>query len=302
MPSRFSVTVALLLLADAASAQQDPLFGQYINNLVLLNPAHAGYNRDLSGSLAFRKQWAGFDGSPQTTNATIQMALANNKAGVGLMVQDDKIGSSNTTEVQALYAYHLPITKDWVISLGLQGGATDYKTDYGDLVIDPNDPKFTPYQVWRPTFGGGLIVRNERFLLSVSSPDFLNAASDSEMTPIDLNSRNLFVLAAYSAQLTPRLMIKPYALLRQVPSNPLSYDAGVALRVDDSYSLGLYTRSFNTIGLNALLNIGDLLRFGYTFELPTGKSVGMNYTTHEVMLGVRVSALMFHDINVVQNF
>src|SRR5690349_13679323 len=237
--SRFTVIAALVLATCTASAQQDPLFGQYINNLVLINPAYAGYGRDLSGSLAFRKQWAGFDGSPQTTNATIQMALAKNKAGVGIMVQDDKVGANNTTEVQALYSYHLQVVKNWYVSFGLQGGATNYKADYSDLVVNPNDPKFTTYQVWRPSLGGGLLIRNESFLLSVSCPDFLNAeSSTSAMTPIDLNSRNLYALAAYSYQLTPRLRIKPYALVRHVPTNPLSYDAGVTLRMDDSYHIG----------------------------------------------------------------
>jgi type IX secretion system PorP/SprF family membrane protein len=302
MLSGIRITLGLLLITVAVSAQQDPLFGQYINNLVLLNPAHTGYSRDLSGTLAYRKQWAGFDGSPQTTNATMQMAIAKNKAGVGLMVQGDKLGSNNTTEVQALYSFHLPVARDWFVSFGLQGGATNYQSDYGDLVIDPNDPKFVPYSMWRPSFGGGLMIRNESFLFSFSCPDFLNADSGSEAMPLDLNSRNTYALAAYSRQITPRLRIKPYALVRHVPNNPLSYDAGLALRMDDSYTVGLYTRSFNTLGVNALLNIGDVLRFGYTFELPTAKSVGMNFTTHEVMLGVRVSALMFHDINVVQNF
>ena len=294
--------LALLLIAVTAGAQQDPLFGQYINNLTLLNPAYAGYSRDFNGSLVHRKQWAGFDGSPQTTNALVQMAIAKNKAGVGLMVQSDKIGSNNTTEVQGLYAYHLPVSTDWYVSFGLQAGATNYQTDYSDLVINPNDPKFVHISEWNPSLGAGIMVRSERFLLSVSMPEMLSADAGPDSIAVAMTSRNVYALAASSHQLTPRLRLKPYVMLRSAVDNPVSVDAGAALRMDDSYTIGLFTRSFNTIGFNAQLNLGDVLRFGYNFEIPTGKSVGASFTTHEVMLGVRVSALKFHDLHVVQNF
>jgi Type IX secretion system membrane protein PorP/SprF len=72
--------------------------------------------------------------------------------------------------------------------------------------------------------------------------------------------------------------------------------------VDDSYTLGFFTRNFSTYGFLAQINLGDNLRFGYVFELPTKNSVGTQYNTHELTLGVRLSVLAFHDLGTIRDF
>jgi hypothetical protein len=41
---------------------------------------------------------------------------------------------------------------------------------------------------------------------------------------------------------------------------------------------------------------------GYVFELPVESSVGTQYTTHEITLGLRFGVLSFHDVLAVKNF
>jgi len=293
--------VALSIVAGAnAVAQQDPLYAQYINNPFLINPAYAGYTRDLNVMSIYRKQWAGFTGSPTTMNASGQVALSKNKMGAGLMLMEDKIGSHNSTEVQGFYAYHLPISSDYTLSFGLQVGAVNYRTDYSDLTINPNDPKFTTTSEWLPTFGSGLLLTSEKVMLGLSLPKMLEAPVDSPAR--GLYNRHFYATAAYVMPLSYRLKIKPYALYRSSANAKSSIDLGGMLYGDDSYALGLFTRNLSTYGLLAQLKLGDLMRIAYVFELPTNQSAGLNFTSHEVMIGLRMRAFVFHDLDAIRNF
>jgi type IX secretion system PorP/SprF family membrane protein len=285
-----------------AMAQQDPLYSQYINNLLLINPAYSGSTTDLNMSAMYRKQWVGFDGSPSTFNANGHIALSNNQMGAGLIVLQDKIGSDKTSEITFTYGYHLPLNNKITLSFGLQGGAINYYSDYSDLKINPADSKFSNQSVWKPNLGTGLILKGEKFLLSLSVPKLLKASSTVEQLSTSLYNQHAYIMGAYVFQLSYRIKVKPWMLARMVSGAPASFDFGASLKVDDSYSLGLFTRNFDTYGTFAQINLGDNLRFAYVFELPTKNSVGTQFTTHELTLGVRLSVLGFHDLNVIKNF
>ncbi len=290
----------ILLGAIDAHAQQDPIYAQYLNAPLLINPAYAGFSRDLNFAFNYRKQWAGFAGSPQTFSALGHVALRNNKMGAGLMALQDKIGANRTTEVQGVYAYHLPIADEAVVSFGLQVGAINYQSDYSELVINPNDPKFNRSNEWQPNFGAGAIVTNDRYYFSISSTKMLNA--NGEVARLGLYQRNLYLLGAYTFVISPRLRLKPFAMLRNASAQKSSYDLGANLLGDDSYVIGVFTRSFHTYGFSGQLKLDELIRIGYVFELPTQQSAGLSYTSHEIQLIIRWVAASFHDVGAVKNY
>ncbi|MCA6500789.1 MAG: PorP/SprF family type IX secretion system membrane protein, partial [Chitinophagaceae bacterium] len=84
-------------LTHLAAAQQDPLYSQYFNNPMLINPAFAGSMERLYAGLAYRSQWSGIEGSPATFNFNSHIALADNRVGAGLVVVQDKIGNIKNT-------------------------------------------------------------------------------------------------------------------------------------------------------------------------------------------------------------
>lgn len=295
----------ILLLGFAsltAMAQQDPLYSQYINNPLLINPAYTGSTTDFNASVMYRKQWAGFEGSPVTMNANAHMALSNNRMGAGLIVLQDQIGADKTTEITFTYGYHLPLSTDLKLSFGLQGGLINYQTDYSDVTFNPADGKFVNQSEWRPNLGSGLILRSEKFMVGLSVPKLLKATSTIEEYSTSLYNQHAYAMAAYVFQLSYRIKVKPWVMARMVSGAPVSFDYAASLKVDDSYSLGLFTRNLNTLGTFAQINLGDNIRFAYAFELPTGKSIGTQFTTHEVTLGVRFGLLNFHDLNTIRNF
>ena len=103
------IVIVLIMVIPRAMAQQDPLYSQYFNNPMLINPAFAGSNDRLYLGLAYRAQWAGIDGGPSTINFNGHIALADNKMGVGVIVVQDKIGDIKNTQYGASYAYRIKL-------------------------------------------------------------------------------------------------------------------------------------------------------------------------------------------------
>ena len=80
-----------------AVAQQYPVFTQYYFNELVINPAYAGAHVELSLTAAYRNQWVNFPGAPKTTSISGHSSLYNGKMGVGMLVNNDQIGTATRT-------------------------------------------------------------------------------------------------------------------------------------------------------------------------------------------------------------
>ncbi|HMV10761.1 MAG TPA: type IX secretion system membrane protein PorP/SprF [Cyclobacteriaceae bacterium] len=308
---RFYQTLCILLLALSAVApahgQIDPLYAQYLNNPLVINPAYTGLNKELNASVSFRKQWAGFDGSPTTFNATVHTSLFDNKMGAGLILVSDQIGEYKNTMAIGTYSYKIQMDRTF-ISFGLQAGVVNYKGDNNDLnILDENDPYFRKnMNITKPLFGAGIILTNDNLFLGLSVPRMLKTKGTYQGTSGsvegDVYTQHFYGMASYIIFINERLRLKPATLLKYVQGNPLSVDVNAVLNIDERYGVGAFTRNFNTYGFLAQAKFGQSFRFAYAFELPTGSSVGSNFTSHEVTLGLNVAVFDFHDIQRVNSF
>jgi type IX secretion system PorP/SprF family membrane protein len=301
MKKFLSLTGLVLVTSIIARAQVDPLYAQYLNNPLSINPAYTGFTKDLNASLTYRKQWAGFDGSPETINASIHSSAADNKMGLGLMIIQDKIGVNKNTEVHATYAYKLNFDEK-ILSFGLQAGAVSYANDYTDLnPQDPGAPEFASNQVYtKPSFGAGLMLTSDRFLFGISAPRMLKNTADFGSGSTQLYQQHYYLTGAYVLFLNERVRLKPSMLLKAVSGAPLSIDYNISFNIDERYNAGLYTRNLKSFGLLTQIKL-DHYRIGYAFEIPANDSVETRFSTHEISIGVNLSVLRFHD-NSVQSF
>ena len=295
------LSVYLIGFIASSHAQVDPLYAQYLNNPLLINPAYSGLNNNLNASLSYRKQWAGFDGSPATVNISAHSAFLDNKMGVGLFILQDKAAINKNTEVQATYAYRLDL-QDKYLSFGLQAGLINYRNNNDDLnPRDPGAPEFAGAQTFsKPTFGTGIILSSERYFFGFSVPRMLKAKADISSVTDEtvLYQQHFYLTGAYVVLLTERIRFKPSVLFKGVKGAPLSTDVNFAFNIDERYTAGAYTRNFNTYGLLAQLKLSDRYRFGYAFEMPTNNSVGTRFTSHEIMLGINLAVLSSHSSSI----
>lgn len=289
-------TLAFLLLATLSFAQQDPIYSQYLFNPLIVNPAYAGLNNRFNGSVGYRTQWIGLEGQPQTINATLHTSLLQNKVGAGLVFSNDQIGSMSTTEVNAAFAYKLQLDKS-VFSFGMQAGVQNFNSSLNGInPFDQDDDLFlNGERGTRINLGAGLALKSEKFFVGLSVPRLLPTTFKSGNQEFDLYNQHLYLMGAYIHHLNEHIRLKPTVLLRGVKGAPASVDIAMNLNFNAIHTAGIFTRNFNTYGVMLQTLLKEQYRFGYVFELPTGKSVGTQFTTHEIMLGIQLSAFSFHE-------
>lgn len=288
----YLVAIVPLFLTSKGIAQQDPLYSQYFNNPMLINPAFAGSMERLYAGVAYRSQWSGMAGAPATLNLNGHMSLLENKIGVGVLVVQDKLGDIRNTQYGASAAYRIKL-KNSTFSFGMQTAFTRYSTDPNAVLVLNPDKAFAPFNVTSFNVGAGFLLQSEKYVVSVSVPKmFVNNASQDGVY-VQMYSQNFYLYGTYSFYLNERIQFKPSLLLRTTGGTPATVDVNANLVLGQRYTAGIFTRSANTYGvlLQAVLNN---YRLGYIFEVP-GKSSALNYNTHEVSLGISLDVLSSHN-------
>jgi type IX secretion system PorP/SprF family membrane protein len=299
---RFILVLAFgFTLSTPCIAQLDPIYAQYLNNPYILNPAYAGSSNMLNAQLQYRLQWAGFAGNPVTTNFNVHASFFQNKMGLGMQVIQDQIGENKNTEFNVAYAYKLELSSA-TLSFGLQAGLINYTNQIDELNINNSgDPAFFNYSETNFNTGAGLMLMSDRFIVGLSAPRLLPATVSLDGESIDVYSRHYYLFGSYMLMLSEKLRFKPATLLHVTSGVPLSVDLNANFTYLDNFSAGIFTRNFNTYGLLVSAALNNF-RFGYVLELPTEKSVGLNFTTHEFMLGIKLKAFSTHDPHVIKSY
>ena len=152
-------------------AQQDAQFTQYMFNSLNVNPGYAGSNEHMTLNLIHRSQWVGIKGAPTTQSFNIHSPLRNERVGVGFSAINDKIGPVGTLDLNASYAYRIPVGGS-KLAVGLQAGVQNWRSDWSKLNLeDQQDPTFsTDVNKFLPNFGAGVYFYNKHFYTGVGCP------------------------------------------------------------------------------------------------------------------------------------
>lgn len=303
---KYILTISTLCLAACftTNAQQDPLYAQYLNNPFVINPAYAGFTNNLSTAVSYRQQWAGLEGGPKTVNFNSHIALSENRMGAGILVVSDRIGNSLVNEGLAAYAYKIALSEKQTLSFGLQAGFANYQIDNNKVnPFDKSDPLFIgSVSETVPSFGAGLILSTDRYFLGVSMPRMLKTTLQEQGLQSTLYSQHFYGVASYLFIVSEHIRFKPSTLIKLVRGAPASFDLNASFIFHENYQAGLLTRDFSTYGFFGQIQVRDAFRLGFVFEVPTGASVGSDFVTYELTLGLRFNALPGHSNTSVLSF
>ena len=268
------------------SAQQDPVYSQYMFTMLAVNPAYAGSRDVLSVTGLYRRQWVGVTGSPETQLFSADFALKNKKVGLGLQLYNDEIGIVQNTGIYGSYAYRIKFEKA-TLSMGLQAGVVRFKADYASVQLagSQDDIAFAQSQnEYRPNFGAGIFLNTDKFYVGFSAPhligqDRVSVSPQKEMYTV---ANHWFATAGYVFTLSPELKLKPSAMLRMVNGAPIQVDINANVWLHDIVSLGVSYRTSQAIVGMFELQVTQQLRFGYAYDwsMTSLKSSG----SHEFML------------------
>ncbi len=287
------LTFSFWVLSFVVQAQQDPLYSQYFNNPMLINPVFAGSNERLYAGVAYRSQWSGVDGGPTTLNFNSHLSLANNKVGVGALVVQDQLGDIKNTQYGSTFSYRIKLPHS-TFSFGMQAGFTRYTTDPGAVkVLNNPDPAFNQFIETKFNTGVGLLLVNERYMVSLSVPRMLASTVSNGGQNIQVYNQNFYLYGSYILYVNERIKFKPSTLLRATAGTPVSADVNCNFIFNDLYTAGLFTRNLNTYGVLVQMIVGNY-RLGYVFELP-GNGSSLNYNTHEISLSLSLDVRKSHN-------
>ncbi|MEO0555696.1 MAG: type IX secretion system membrane protein PorP/SprF [Bacteroidota bacterium] len=278
----------LVILAHPIYAQQDPLLSQYQFNQLPVNPAYAGVNDVASFDLQYRSQWGGVEGAPTTVLLSGHSSFFQNQVGLGFSLVHDQVGINTNTDFNLTYAYELEVASDVTLSFGLQTGLMSLQYDFNELTLeDPTDEDFINADDGFTKFnvGTGLFLSNERFYIGLSIPRLLKVQEDIGEKTGERYNQHYYVTGGLIIDQLSSVVLKPYVVTRISEGASVSADIGVNALFADLIWGGIFTRNFETVGINTFLNLNNGIRIGYTGEL-VSNDLSSGFNTHEVSLGI----------------
>ena len=269
-------------------SQQDPVYTQYMNNLLSIQPAYAGISGALNITGISRAQWVGFEGAPNTNTLTISGPLRRFNVGLGLSIVNDKLGPIRQNGVYFDYAYHVKLRQDQFLSFGIKGGFNIFQANLTDLIINnPSDLVFA-YDVdpkFLPNVGVGVLWHSDRFFLGLSTPKILKNKIQSQNTEnVYREVLHFYGMGGYVFFLTDMLKFKPTILYRWAERTPSFADFSGNFLLYDRVWLGATYRWKNSYGLIFQFNVNNQLKFGYSYDRTTFHPTQANSGTHEFMI------------------
>ena len=292
-----SIFILLILLFSLwnASAQQDPMFTQYMHNPVSINPAYAGSRGTLNFVAMNRQQWVGLDGAPKTLTISVNSPFLGYNVGIGLSLIYDEIGPTKQTGIYADYAYHLKVTDQIKLSFGLKGGVNIFDYNLYNLRGAQNDELISQNgagKMYLPNIGIGTYLYSDRFYLGFSIPKMLqNSLSDSGNTLQKANKeeRHIFITGGVVVNIAENIKFKPSTTIRMVSGAPVSAEFSAALLLHDRLWVGGMYRLGDSFGGMVKFDVTDQLSLGYSYDLTNSKLQPYNQGTHEVFISYDIA-------------
>ena len=285
----------LLYLIWNASAQQEPMFTQYMYNPVTINPAYAGSRGTLNFTAMHRQQWVGIDGASKTLALSINSPFIGYNVGVGLSLIYDEIGPTKQTGIYVDYSYHIKLTNRTKLAFGLKGGVNVYDINKTPLLGFVGDPLYDNYnyqKLFLPNVGVGTYLYSDRFYLGLSIPKMLqNSLSDdpNNLQVLNKEERHYFFTGGVVIDVGENIRFKPSTTVRIVNGAPVNVELTADFLLHDKVWLGVMYRNDGSLGGLVRFNITDQLSIGYSYDVTESALRYYSQGTHEVYISYDIA-------------
>ena len=275
-------------------AQNEMQYGGTANLPIIVNPGSAGKSGAVEAIGAFRKQWTGFKGSPQTTLLSVdaEVKFLGNFHGVGASVYNDTDGPLTTMNINASYSYHIDLSKG-LLGLGLRVGVMNVAFKLSDL---------------KPSVDGGENDYHQSSDMALQGSDSSGSAFDAGVgayyqSDASYVGFSLLHVNAPSVELNSGAKIKSRPLMTVGASRKLettgtvSFEPSMFFKTDFAswqmevigaadfrkvFSAGLGYRLQDAIFFPFWVNLSNGLRVGYTYDLCVSALHRYNGGSHEL--------------------
>ena len=286
-----SFTITSILFINTATAQTEPMYSQYMYNMLGVNPAYAGNREATSLNFFQRRQWVGIAGAPQTTSVSVDGASSDNKFGWGVQLYDDKLGVEKADGANLMLSTHIQVSDKGILSGGLSLGLMNYRIDLMNVQgrFTPSDPAFyANFNKWLPDVGLGIYYNTDKFYAGISVPNVLKSrlsAFDVMNSGIQkVNSTHLFFTTGYVFDVSDEVKIKPSTMIKAVSGAPIEADFNTNVWLKDVIGLGFSYRTGDAMVGMAEAQVSENLRIGYAYDMTISPLKYYNNGSHEMMM------------------
>lgn len=304
--------LAFVLTASflGVNAQQDAQFSQYLFNGLYVNPAYAGYKSDFFVNAFHRSQWTGLNGAPQTTSIAADGAVADDRVGLGLLLQRDQIGAQSTVAAYGNYAYRIQIGEDENsrLAFGIGAGIVQSGIDGSRLNAVQTGDNFIPtgnQSFILPDARIGVLYTNDSYFVGASAdnliPQYMRNRQNANALGVPVPVPHYYFTTGAIFDLTNDTKLRPSILIKDSPTVPTSMDINAYFLLNEKIWLGTTYRTaiplYNKPNLqknlprsSAMVAIVEFfatenLRIGYAFDYSMNKLNTVGYGSHELSIG-----------------
>ena len=288
--TRIILVFLLMFIVVKSFAQQDPMYTQYMENLLTINPAYAGSKDLLSMMAVSRNQWVGMGKAPVTRTFAIHSPITNTNMGLGLSFLSDQLWPIKQNGLYLDYSYTLRLSQKGKLALGLKAGVNFYQAGIGNLsTIDPNDPVFESdiNRSFLPNFGLGAFYHTDRYYMGISIPKLIkNNINKTGFSSGQYNREevHIFFMSGYVFDVNQIVKFKPSVLTRYAKTAPISFDLNSTFLFYDRLWLGAMFRLGDSVGGLFQIQATNQMKIGYSYDYPISRLGAFNQGTHEIMV------------------
>ena len=278
-----------LLISTLLKAQQEPMYSQYMFNMLQINPAYTGNRVVDNFTTVYRKQWINIPGSPSTATLSWDKRQAGTNVGYGLQVYNDKISIENTTGLQGFYSYRLPFENSF-LSFGLSGGLLYYNaalsqvktTDEGDPLLQEDVERVLP------TAGFGFLYGSDKWYMGFSIPALFKTKVYGSGTNASHSvgaNNHYFLTGGCVFEISENFELKPSILMKSVTGAPIQFDFNINGWINKVIGLGISYRTGDAVIGMIELQVSPEFQLGYAYDYTISNlNTFTKWGTHELML------------------
>lgn len=276
------------MLSVSAWSQQAAMYGQYLFNKTVINPAHAGIEDINQAGILYRHQWVGVEGAPRTTSGffTTRMPFGLGIAGA---IYNDQVGPINDLTFQADIAGHIRLSQDWHGSMGLRFNGRMLSAKLSELSLNQgSDPNFSNYaSQMLVNMGVGFSAYTSKAFVGLSLPTIFTQEAKFKDQPFLSFERHAFVYGGYNFKLSENYKFQPSTLVKFVSDAPIQFDINAMVQYNNTFDFGVMLRSGDAIGALVGFNLDKYWYFGYMYEYPINAVRQFTIQSHEISLRYR---------------
>lgn len=276
-------------------SQQIPQYTNYLINQFAFNPAVAGSKECLDITLAHRTQWVGFEGAPVTTFGSFNTILSQDKYGlgykhaIGLVALRDAYGPFVRTKLKGAYAYHLPLTKKILFSMGMFVGIEQINFDASEVtLINYNDDAINNSRraTIFPEFTPGVFLQSDKWFAGATFQQTIGGEQKVVGTNETRLTRHGTLMGGINIPLNDDWSIIPSTLFKFSKAAPWAIDVNAMADYKNRFSIGISYRNVDAVSGLVTFNFLNYFRIGYAYDYTLSKIQFGGSNTHEVTLSI----------------